>query len=60
MDSRPVSLIKFRRTANADHESLIHDIMSVIVIRRGPETKEPVFDYLSGVFRCDKEKFQNM
>ncbi len=26
------------------------------MIRRGPETKEPVFDYLSGVFRCDKEK----
>ncbi len=37
-----------------------YDLMSVIVIRRGPETKEPVFDYLSGVFRCDKEKFQNM
>lgn len=33
-----------------------YDLMNVIVIRRGPDTKEPVFDYLSGVFRCDKKK----
>jgi hypothetical protein len=33
-----------------------YDLMNVIIIRRGKETKEPIFDYLSGVFGCDKGK----
>ena len=30
--------------------------MTVILIWRGEKTDAPVFDYLSGVFRCDKAK----
>ncbi len=33
-----------------------YDLMNVIIIRRGEETDAPVFDYLSGVFNCDKVK----
>ena len=33
-----------------------YDLMNVIMIRRGTETNVPIFDYLSGVFRCDKDK----
>ncbi|MCM1174141.1 MAG: hypothetical protein NC341_03715 [Blautia sp.] len=33
-----------------------YDLMNVIMIRRGEDTDEPVFDYLSAVFRCDKKK----
>lgn len=32
------------------------DLLNVIIIRRGKETKEPIFDYLLGIFECDKEK----
>ena len=30
------------------------DLLNVIVIRRGERTDIPIFEYLSGVFRCDK------
>ena len=30
--------------------------MSVIIIRRGEKSDGPVFDYLSGIFNCDREK----
>ena len=30
--------------------------MSVIIIRRGEKTDAPVFDYLSGIFQCDRAK----
>lgn len=33
-----------------------YDLMNVIIIRRGEETDAPIFDYLSGVFNCDKVK----
>lgn len=33
-----------------------YDLMNVIMIRRGAETNVPIFDYLLGVFRCDKDK----
>ena len=33
-----------------------YDLMDVIMIRRGKKTDAPIFDYLSGVFNCDKEK----
>ena len=31
-----------------------YDLMNVIIIRRGKETDIPVFDYLAGVFACDR------
>lgn len=33
-----------------------YDLMNIIMIRRGTDAKEPIFDYLSGVFGCDKKK----
>lgn len=33
-----------------------YDLMNVVIIRRGKETNVPIFDYLFGVFRCDKGK----
>lgn len=33
-----------------------YDLMDVIIIRRGKKADAPIFDYLSGVFNCDKEK----
>lgn len=32
------------------------DLLNVVIIRRGKDTKVPIFDYLSGVFNCDKKK----
>lgn len=32
------------------------DLMSVIIIRRGGPADAPIFDYLSGIFRCDQSK----
>ncbi len=40
----------------ADEAVEDYDLMNVIMIRRGKETDAPVFDYLSGIFRCDKTK----
>ncbi len=33
-----------------------YDLMNVIMIRRGRQTDKPIFDYLAGIFRCDKSK----
>ena len=33
-----------------------YDLLGVVMIRRGGRSSEPIFDYLSGVFGCDREK----
>lgn len=33
-----------------------YDLMSIIIIRRGNDEAQPIFEYLSGVFECDKMK----
>lgn len=33
-----------------------YDLMTVILIRRGKQDAIPIFDYLSGIFQCDREK----
>lgn len=50
------SIKKTDMIGTTDEPEEDYDLMNVIVIRRGKEAKEPIFDYLSGIFRCDKEK----
>lgn len=33
-----------------------YDLMSIVIIRRGKKRDAPIFDYLAGVFQCDKAK----
>lgn len=39
-----------------DEPEADYDLMNVIIIRRGDQTEAPIFDYLSGIFRCDQSK----
>ena len=50
------SIKKTDVTGTTDEPDEDYDLLSVIIIRRGGESDTPIFDYLSGVFRCDKEK----
>lgn len=50
------SINKSDMIGTTDEPEEDYDLMNVIVIRRGADTKELIFDYLSGVFRCDKKK----
>ena len=46
---------------NESESDKYHDLMSVLIIRRGKEDenlKEPIFDYLSGVFKGDITKIE--
>lgn len=40
----------------ADEPEEDYDLLNVIIIRRGTDTEAPIFDYLSGIFNCDKAK----
>ncbi len=40
----------------AEEKAEDYDLMNVIIIRRGEKKDVPIFDYLSGVFQCDKNK----
>ena len=50
------SLKKSDLTGDAPERESDYDLMSVIIIRRGEKSDVPVFDYLSGIFNCDREK----
>jgi len=50
------SFMKSDVIGKTDEPEEDYDLMNVIIVRRGEETDIPIFDYLSGVFRCDKEK----
>lgn len=49
------SLQKTDIIGETDEPEEDYDLMNVILIRRGKEETTPIFEYLSGVFRCDKE-----
>lgn len=54
-----VSMYSIKKTdivGATDEPEEDYDLMNVIVIRRGEKTDVPIFDYLSGIFDCDKEK----
>lgn len=40
----------------ADEPESDFDLLNVVVIRRGQKTDAPIFDYLAGVFNCNKAK----
>ena len=50
------SIKKTDMIGKAEEPEEEYDLMDVIIIRRGKKTDAPIFDYLSGVFHCDKEK----
>ena len=50
------SLKKSDVIGETDEPEEDYDLMSVIIIRRGEKTDAPVFDYLSGIFQCDRAK----
>lgn len=50
------SLKKSDLTGDAPERESDYDLMSVIIIRRGEKSDVPVFEYLSGIFNCDREK----
>ena len=50
------SIKKQDTIGRSDEPEEDYNLMNVIIIRRGTETDVPIFDYLSGVFQCDKSK----
>lgn len=56
-----VTMYSIKKTdviGKADEPEEEYDLMNVIMIRRGEKTDAPIFDYLSGVFNCDKAKIE--
>lgn len=56
-----VTMYSIKKTdviGKADEPEEEYDMMGVIMIRRGEKTDAPIFDYLTGVFNCDKGKIE--
>lgn len=54
-----VSMYSVRKTdliGKAEEPKEDYDLMSVILIRRGRKADIPIFEYLSGIFDCDRQK----